>query len=136
MEALIIEPTEFSPGVLLDARKNKFEISGESRPENAPKFYEPILDWLDNYYSVRYWKNSSFDSKPVEIAFEFKLTYFNSISSVFILDIFKKIKMFRKEELGFKVKWYYDEPDLDMKESGEEFSKMIGFPFEIIVLET
>ena len=136
MESLIIEPTEFSPRVLLDARKNKLEISGESRPENAGKFYQPILDWLDNYYSLRYWKDSSFDSKQAEVIFEFKFEYFNSTSAKYILDILKKIEMFRREKMDIKVKWYYDEMDTDMMESGEEFSKMTGVPIEIVVLET
>ena len=136
MESLIIEPTEFSPRVLLDASKNKLEISGESRPENAGKFYQPILDWLDNYYSLRYWKDSSFDSKQAEVIFEFKFEYFNSTSAKYILDILKKIEMFRREKMDIKVKWYYDEMDIDMMESGEEFSKMTGVPIEIVVLET
>ena len=136
MEALIIKPTEFSPKVLLDARKNKLEISGESRPENAEKFYQPILDWLDNYYSLRYWKDSSFDSKSAEVVFEFKFEYFNSTSAKCILDILNKIEMFCREKMDIKVKWYYDEMDTDMMESGEEFSKMTGVPIEIVVLET
>ena len=132
MEALIIEPTEFSPRVLLDAKKNKFEISGESRPENAAKFYQPILDWLDNYYSLRYWKDSSFDSQTEEVVFEFKFEYFNSTSAKNILDILKKLGEFRKEKMEIKIKWYYGRED--MLEAGEEFSSIIGFPFEYIAM--
>ena len=44
--------------------------------------------------------------------------------------------MFRREKMDIKVKWYYDEIDTDMMESGEEFSKMTGVPIEIVVLET
>ena len=63
---------------------------------------------------------------------EFKLDYFNSTSAKFILDIFMKLQTFRKDEINIKVKWHYAKPDLDMKESGEEFAEMTGIPFEYI----
>ena len=133
MEALIIEPTEFSPRVLLDAKKNKFEISGESRTENAGKFYQPILDWFDNYYSLRSWNDSSFDSKPAEVIFEFKFEYFNSTSAKYILDILKKVEKFRREKMDIEVRWYYNRND--MLEAGEELSNIIGFPFEYVAIQ-
>ena len=132
MNALTIEPTEFSPEVLLDPDKNKFVISGESRPENAGKFYQQILKWLDDYYSLRYWKDTQFGGDDAAAVFEFRFEYFNSTSAKFILDILKKIKKYREDNVNVNVKWYYDEPDIDMKDSGEEFSKMTGMPFELI----
>jgi len=140
MKALIIEPTEFTPKVLFDPAKNKFEISGDSRPENSEKFYQPILEWLDQYYSYRYWKDDMFGAASPDPVFEFKFEYFNSTSSKFILDILKKIELFHEDKSGFKVKWYYsvrwyyDEPDLDMRESGEELAAMTTVPFEFIVI--
>ena len=132
MNALTIEPTEFSPEVLLDPDKNKFVISGESRPENAGKFYQQILKWLDDYYSLRYWKDTQFGGDDAAAVFEFRFEYFNSTSAKFLLDILKKIKKYREDNVNVNVKWYYDEPDIDMKDSGEEFSKMTGMPFELI----
>jgi len=130
MEALRIEATEFTPKVIMDPASNSFEITGESRPENAGQFYKEILDWLDSYYNLRYWKDSKFSG--VDAVFEFKLDYFNSTSAKFILDILMKLQTFRKDEINIKVKWHYDKPDLDMKESGEEFAAMTGIPFEYI----
>lgn len=134
MEALIIEPTEFTPEVVMDPDSNRFEMSGESRPENAGKFYEVILNWMDNYYSLRYWRDSKFNDKSNSTIFEFRFEYFNSTSAKFILDILKKIETFRNDDMNVTVKWYYEEPDIDMKESGEEFASMTGIPFEYIVV--
>ncbi|MFH1321461.1 MAG: DUF1987 domain-containing protein [Bacteroidota bacterium] len=136
MKILKIEPTEFTPEVILDPKANRFVISGESRPENAGKFYQQILDWLEEYYSLRYWKDSEFDSKKNEAIFEFNFEYFNSTSAKFILDILHKIKKFCKDNVNIKVEWHYDAPDLDMKESGEEFAKMTGIPFEFVAERT
>ncbi|HIO72040.1 MAG TPA: DUF1987 domain-containing protein, partial [Flavobacteriales bacterium] len=119
MDALIIEGTEFTPDVVMDPGSNRFEMSGESRPENASKFYEAILNWMDNYHSLRYWRDSKFDDNSNSTVFEFRLEYFNSTSAKFILDILKKIEIFRKDDMNVTVKWYYEELDIDMKESGE-----------------
>ncbi|HHZ64253.1 MAG TPA: DUF1987 domain-containing protein [Flavobacteriales bacterium] len=134
MDALIIEGTEFTPDVVMDPGSNRFEMSGESRPENASKFYEAILNWMDNYHSLRYWRDSKFDDNSNSTVFEFRLDYFNSTSAKFILDILKKIEIFRKDDMNVTVKWYYEELDIDMKESGEEFASMTGIPFEYIVV--
>ena len=131
MKALRIEPTEFTPEIIFDPGTNQFEISGESRPENAGKFYSVILDWLDQYYNLRYWKDNKFSNSP-EILIGFKLEYFNSTSAKFILDILLKLESFRKDNVKIKVVWHYEEPDIDMKESGEEFAEMTGIPFEFV----
>lgn len=131
MKPLRIEATEFTPTIILDPETNQFEISGESRPENAGKFYSKILDWLDQYYNLRYWKDNKFSDSPT-VNFEFKLEYFNSTSAKFILDILLKLESFQKDNVIIKVIWQYDEPDIDMKESGEEFAEMTGIPFEFI----
>jgi hypothetical protein len=132
MDALIIKATEFTPEVTLDPGSNRFEISGESRPENAGKFYHPILEWLDKYHSLRYWQDNKFKNKVNNPVFEFKLEYFNSTSAKFILDILKKFEFFIKDDLMFSVNWYYEDQDLDMKESGEEFAKMTEANFNIV----
>ena len=38
-----------TPEILFDGEANIFEIKGMSRPENATKFYAPILEWMDEY---------------------------------------------------------------------------------------
>ena len=105
-------------------------IWGASRPEDANAFYTPILAWLDEYYTLRYWKDSKFNDDNPEAVFEFRLEYINSTSAKFILDILIKIGKFRMDNVFIKVEWYYDEPDLDMKESGEVFEKMAKMTFE------
>ena len=132
MDTLKINASEFTPEVILDPKENCFEISGESRPENAGKFYEPILEWLDKYYKLRYWQDSKFTTAENATVFKFKLEYFNSTSAKFILDILQKLESFKKDEISIAVNWYYEEQDLDMKESGEEFSKMTETQFNLI----
>ena len=131
MDALIIDPSDFSPKVAFDPAKNQFEISGESRPENTSKFYVPLLQWLEQYQSVLYWEKDNGQGTPH--VFEFKLDYFNSTSAKFIMDVLMQLDKMAQEGYDMRVKWHYDKRDEDMKESGEEFSKLLKkLPIEFV----
>ena len=132
MNALLIDPSDFSPKVLFDPAKNQFEISGESRPENTSKFYVPILQWLEQYQNVLYWEKDKFGQGAAR-TFEFKLDYFNSTSAKFIMDMLMQLDKMAQEGYEIKAKWFYDKRDEDMKESGEEFSKLLKkLPIEFV----
>lgn len=132
MNALIIEPSEFSPRVILDPTRNIFELSGESRPENTSKFYVPIIQWLEQYQGVLFWEKDKFGQSS-DKTFEFKFDYFNSTSAKFIMDVLMQLDRMAQEGIPIKAKWYYDKRDEDMKESGEEFSKLLKkLPIEFI----
>ncbi len=77
------------PKVILDPENKRFEIIGESRPENVSEFYIPILVWFDEF-DMELAKNQ-YSDKTDQLDFNFNFEYFNSISAKFILDIFKKI---------------------------------------------
>jgi hypothetical protein len=127
MNTLKIEPTEFSPQVIFNHETSCFEISGESRPENTGKFYIPVIKWLEQYMQILYWEKSKF-GKTKKVVFEFKFDYFNSTSAKYIRDIFLILNNYYLEGYELDIKWYYDSPDNDMKESGEEFAKLIKAP--------
>lgn len=116
MEILNLEGTEDTPKILLDKNNGIFEISGRSLPEDSTEFYNPILEWLDNYSK----------SPNANTDFDFKLEYFNTASSKLILDVLSKLE----EIPGIKVNWYFHEDDEDMEEAGEEFSELVDIEFE------
>ena len=134
MDALINEQTEFSPKVVLDPVNNKFEISGESRPENASKFYEPIVKWLEQYQAVLFYQKGQ-SGKANKVVFDISLDYFNSTSAKHLLDILKQLDTYYNEGHEAVIRWFYYEQDEDMRDSGEEFSKLINVPIEFIVRE-
>lgn len=130
MNSLIIESTEISPKIEFDIDKNYYELAGESRPENVRKFYEPIISWLEEFGEFA---NNGTLKGP--FVFNFKFEYFNSSSAKFIMDILKSLESISQEGADLSIKWYYDEGDEDMQETGEEFSKIIEIPFEYIEVE-
>ncbi len=128
MDSLIIEGTDDSPSVNFNTLAHQFVISGESRPENAGKFYTPILDWICNYESVL---NSRKNDNPA-LTFVFKLDYFNSTSAKYLMDIILLLK--KQIEKGHKinVEWHYDKRDDDMLDAGKEFADTVDLEFNFI----
>jgi len=49
MDAIYIDATDETPYVALDAEKKVFEFSGKSLPEDVVTFYQPIIDWLEEF---------------------------------------------------------------------------------------
>lgn len=132
MKPYIIEAKTISPEVKFDPENNIYEIKGESRPESVRDFYQPILDWLEEY-SVEAQKYSDEEKKDKGIIIHFKLDYFNSSSAKYFLDIIKSlIANFHSNGIDIKIFWYYEEGDEDMQEAGEELSHMVKYPFKYI----
>lgn len=122
METIKIDATDETPAVVLDAGANIFEFSGKSLPEDVSTFYNPILEWLEEY------TQSPNDSTKVV----FKLDYFNTASSKMILDILLKLEDLHGEGKDVLVSWHYADDDEDMEEAGEEYSEIVDVPFEHI----
>jgi hypothetical protein len=132
MEPIQLEPTATTPRVIIDPVNNKFEISGESRPENTSKFFTPLVNWFSEYRSDLYYQKNSLGTAK-KLSIDFKLDYFNSTSAKFILDIFFQLEKIRNEGYEAEIVWHYDNRDTDMKESGEEFSKLApGVPVRFV----
>ena len=125
MDNIIIEPSQKTPTINFNSSTGVLEIAGRSIPENSVEFYRPILDWLDTYNA----------SPAAKTEFVFKLEYFNTSSSKCILDIFRKLETVAKSGFEITIKWFYDEDDEDMQESGEDFQEIIKIPFEMIEIK-
>ena len=117
MEAIKIEATVDTPGIVLDPQNNLFEITGKSYPEDTREFYGPILEWMDKYIL----------SPNPETTLNIKLKYFNSSSYKPLFDILSKLETIQNAKVN--VAWFYKNGDTDMKESGEEFSDLVDLNF-------
>ena len=122
MEALDIRATNDTPKVLLDPENDIFEISGRSLPEDVVSFYQPVLDWLEEYK----------DAPNDFTEFVFKYIYFNTATSKLVQDILIKLEEIHESGNQIQVIWFYEEDDEDMLDLGEEFSENVDIPFEII----
>ncbi|MES2285779.1 MAG: DUF1987 domain-containing protein [Bacteroidota bacterium] len=130
MDSLIIEATEDSPKIMFDTVSNRFMISGESRPENAGKFYTPVINWIVKYEETL---NSRKETKDDSVlVFVFKLDYFNSTSAKYIMDVLLIIKKFVDQGYNINIEWHFDKRDDDMLDAGNEFSDTVDLKFDFI----
>jgi len=120
MEVIKIKGTDDTPNIILDQENGIFEISGRSLPEDVTSFYEPILNWLDDFAEIA----------EGQTVFSFKLVYFNTASSKLILDILMKLEEMHENGKDVLIKWYFPEDDEDMEEAGEEYADIVDVPFE------
>lgn len=131
MSVLKIAATEDSPEIILDPSCNRFEFIGESRPENAAKFYGPVLKWFENYESILFF-NKSNSANISAVSFVFRFEYFNSTSAKYIMDILKKIEGLHAQKYPVDIEWDYDKMDEDMLEAGQEWAKQVNVPFRFV----
>ncbi len=122
METIKIQGTDDTPGVILDPIDKLFQISGRSLPEDVTAFYDPLLEWLDDYA----------EENKDKIEFEFKLTYFNTASSKLLLDVLLKLEEMHEDGTEILIKWFFPDDDEDMEEAGEEYADIVEVPFEQI----
>ncbi|OFX88805.1 MAG: hypothetical protein A2W99_04885 [Bacteroidetes bacterium GWF2_33_16] len=134
MKHINIAATEKSPRVTFDPKKYLFEMEGNSRPENVRDFFYPLIDNLKEYFDSIIYKANHKEDESI-FNFNFKLEYFNSASAKFISDILVIVKNCHDNGIKIKINWYFEDGDEDMKEVGEDFSEMIAFPFNFIMVK-
>lgn len=125
MNELKIEATSSTPGIILDKNSGKFEIKGKSFPEESRSFFAPVFDWLKEYQK----------DPNEETIFEFKMEYFNSSSSLIMLEIMNVLDAIYKTGKKVTISWNYLEMDDDMLEAGEEYAELVSVPFEYNTLQ-
>lgn len=120
-ELLNIEKTKSSPKILLDDNTKELFIEGQSFPENAYAFYQPLLDTLNNYFKTNN-----------ELSIKLRLVYINTSSYKIILDIMDLLEDSHNNGAIINIQWYYD-PDNDVAmETGEEIKEDLSLNFELI----
>jgi hypothetical protein len=122
MDALKIEREPNTLKVVLDKENKIFLFEGRSLPENTVKFFEPVIQWLDEY------KNEPSDETIVNMNF----VYFNTSSAKLLLNVLRQFDVIHKSGHSVKIIWHYMSEDTDILEAGEEYSTMVGIPFEYI----
>ncbi|MCB2196358.1 MAG: DUF1987 domain-containing protein [Bacteroidetes bacterium] len=123
---LIIKATDKTPSIKFDSESGLFQIHGYCLPENSFEFYNPIIQWLDEYII-----NPNDKTK-----FDIRLIVLNTSSSKMFIDIFRKInKMVEMKNSDVSVVWYYEIEDEDMHELALQYEEICKAPFKIIGTE-
>lgn len=127
MENLHLDTNTEKNSPVIDFNINgKFLIKGKSTLENTADFYNPILEWVEEYA----------ENEPAKkISIDIKLEYFNTTSSKFILHIFKIFEKLHKNKISeVVINWYYDEDDEDIEEAGHDYASIVKIPFKMFMI--
>lgn len=119
MKNLFIKGTSRTPEIDFNVN-GQLTITGNSYPEDVITFYEPVLDWLDEYL---YLMNHT-------IQLNVALNYINTMSTKAILNLITKINSSSKNTVN--VSWIYEIDDQDMQEMGEDLQNITQLKFDFV----
>jgi hypothetical protein len=125
---LKIESSKLTPGIVIDPERCVLEMFGFSLPENAVEFYQPVIEWLNDFIK-------EIASKPLEYKefnVIFKLVYYNSSSLRQIVDIFQLLHEIHIMNFPIYITWQYDSEDPQMADAGKELSEITKVPVNIV----
>jgi hypothetical protein len=123
MEPFELGATDRTPSVILKPAQGLFALAGCSIPENADRFYTPLHALLDNYGA------SPATNTTVRVA----LSYFNSSSSKYLLDLFRHLEdLHAAGTTRVTLEWHFNRGDLDMQEAGQDYRSLLEFPVRLV----
>jgi hypothetical protein len=122
MKELIIKKTMSTPGIDFNPETGIMKIEGRSIPENPGDFFDPLIEWLEEYFQ-----------QPVAVTkFDMNLEYVNSGSSKYLLGIFRILKKKHDEGKSCSINWYYEEDDEAIFSLGDHYRTTVKIPFNLI----
>lgn len=121
MKSISIKNTKLTPSVILNAKNGLLEIEGSSITDNATEFYQPVLEFINEYVL-----------KPAATTIvNIKLSYITIHSLKCILEILKKLEpVHKKGKSNIVVNWHYD--DSEMLEIGKNYKSILKLPFNLM----
>jgi len=111
MDNLIIEETKESLGINLNAESGVLSLIGNSYPENTFEFYQPMMDWVPEYF------NGHAQEKTIV---NMEIIYYNSSTSRLLFEFFDLLDE-AKDNYHIEVNWIYELENDSAEEAGEDF---------------
>ncbi len=124
MKNLVIASTKKTPEIIFKTNGDLM-ISGNSLPADINKFYDPILEWLEELKI----------KSPPKISISFELDHVNTSSTRMMLQILRKLSKIANGKKNFQIIWLYDPEDSDMLEQGEAMQEILKRTFEFVAKE-
>ena len=119
LDNLYFKASEGTPEI--DFKKGSLTIKGNSFPEDAVRFWTPMINWIDSYT-----ESDLVSEANQETVLNCMVSYFNTGSRPFILTIVKQLNEMAREGHKVTVNWYYED-DLDeiMDDGDLNFDELI-----------
>ena len=122
MKEIVIEPTKTTFGVEFNFSKGKLRFTGNSYPENAIEFFQPLINKLKAFL-----KSSR---KPLVVVFD--VNYFNTSSSKYLFKIMELIDEYKKRGNDVQIYWHFFDGEEDMLETWRELMNELDLEFSVV----
>jgi len=119
MASLHWEASATTPEIVWAPAQGVLSIRGESYPENALEFYQPVVAAVAEYLEA------AGDGFTLRV----DLAYLNTSSVKALMDILDLMEDAFKAGTAVKVDWVYDEENDRSLEMAEEFQEDLSLPF-------
>ncbi|MBK6830686.1 MAG: DUF1987 domain-containing protein [Flavobacteriales bacterium] len=121
-----LQGTDKTPAVSFDPAAGVLSLTGCSIPENADRFFTPLYDVVERYAT----------DPAQRTTVRVTLTYFNSSSAKYLLDIFKRLEdLHASGRSRVQLEWRHAPGDLDMAEAGQDYRSLLEFPVKLVEYE-
>lgn len=120
MDNISIEPTKKSLEV--ECSPGYFKLSGNSILSDPRKFFQPIVEWVDDYIK------NPMDKTTVDL----KLEYVDTASVQSVFDIMRLFKPLQDRDKEVVVNFYFEFDDPELLELGEIMEGRLGIKFNFI----
>ncbi len=103
LKNMFVEQTDKTPLVDFNYMSGELILAGRSIPINAPRIFEPLIDWINEYI-----KNPRQTTN-----LRLNLEYFNTASSIWLAKIVKSLASISKPECVLILHVYFSIEDFD-----------------------
>jgi hypothetical protein len=103
LKNMFVEQTDKTPLIDLNYMSGELILSGRSIPINAPRIFEPVLEWVNEY--ARNPKQTT--------NLRLNLEYFNTASSIWLAKIVKSLAGINKSDSVLILHIYFPVEDFD-----------------------
>lgn len=121
MSVLNFDATTSTPAVAWNPDSGELKISGESYPENAMQFYQPILAAVADHLR----------QPKASLYLFFNVRYLNTSSVKAVMDLLDLAEEAHQQGAEVRVVWRHDPDDDRAQEVAEEFCEDLSLPFVI-----
>ncbi len=122
MKDLYVEPTKTTFGVEFNYSEGLLKLEGNSYPENAIEFFQPLIDWARDFTKA--------NRKAVRL--DLKVNYFNTSSSKYIFKLMEIFHDYQKRGNKVEVNWHFFEGQEDMLETWQELMGELDMKYQLV----
>lgn len=125
MQKLELSPTRTTLGINFDPEANILEFYGHSYPTNPVTFFQPLIDWVEEYIAT-------YPEKPTKLVF--KMEYFNTSSSTFIYKILEVMDVHNQHYHNVQLVFQCEDNEDDVLDSWKSLIRDLDLPCEIKIV--